>query len=146
VSARPGRQRGQALIETAVTLPILIALFIGFLAAGVAAQAYVDLNTAVDLAAASDVTAPASLDANPPNPVGLQFARDTFNATIAHDTLLVPNGPITCPGNYQAGGQITCSASATLEFHRTAFAIAFPDIPISASATAVRSPYRSVGP
>ena len=131
--------RGQALIETAVTLPVLLALFFGFLGAGVAAQGYVDLNTAVYLAAASNVTAPAEdpTDAN-------QFAQDTFDATLAHDSLLVKQS-FGCVGDYAAGGTITCQGSAKLEFSRTPLSIAIPFDPvISAQASAVRSLYRSL--
>src|SRR5438132_735247 len=52
-------RRGQALLETAITLPVLIILMLSFLLAMVVAQAYVDLDTATSLAAASAVSAPA---------------------------------------------------------------------------------------
>ncbi len=134
-----GARSGQALIETAVTLPILLALFFGFLGAGVGAQGYVDLNTAVYLAAASNVTAPANdqTDAD-------RFAVETFDATLSHDSLLRKLG-FACSGDYAAGGTITCQGSAVLEFSRTPLSIAIPfDPTISASASAVRSRYRSV--
>ena len=133
--------RGQALIEAAVTLPILIALLLGFLGAGVGAQGYVDLNTAVYLAAASNATAYAAdpTDAN-------QFAMDTYTHTLAHDSLLQDNG-FFCAGNYAADGNVTCQGSAVLRFSRTPLAIAIPfDPTITASATAHRSKYRSVHP
>jgi hypothetical protein len=135
------RHSGQALIETAVTLPILIALFLGFLGAGVGAQGYVDLNTAVYLAAASNVTAYANdpADAN-------QFAADTFDHTLAHDSLLQSQG-FSCAGDYAADGDVTCQGSAVLEFSRTPLSVAIPfDPTISAQATAHRSKYRSVHP
>ncbi len=141
-------QSGQALIETAVTLPVLIALFFGFLAAGVGAQGYVDMNTAVYLAAASNVTAYAD-----DQPHADQYATDTFNATVRHDTLVEPEtGPkaFGCfpgpgpNGGYQAGGSITCSGSAHLRFSKTLLGALIPvDPEITAQATAVRSPYRS---
>jgi hypothetical protein len=148
---RRSRQDGQALVETAVTLPVLIALFFGFLGAGVAAQGFVDLNTAVYLAAASNVTAPA---ANVANPSGLsgqalaqQYANDTFDHTLAHDTLL-RKVSFGCPGtlaDYAAGGTITCSGTAVLEFSKTPLSVAIPfDPTISAQASATRSAYRSV--
>ena len=136
-------RRGQALIETAVTLPVLIALFFGFLAAGVGAQGYVDLNTAVYLAAASNVTA----FANDPTDAR-QFASDTFDATLAHNALLRSQGPVDCtlpPDDYSAGGTITCRGSAVLEFSRTPLSIIIPvDPTITAQASAIRSRYRSV--
>jgi hypothetical protein len=135
------RARGQALIETAVTLPILIALFFGFLGAGVGAQGYVDLNTAVYLAAASNVTAPAGPTGQP---IADQYATDTFDHTLVHDTLLRKVN-FGCGGDYNAGGTITCQGSAVLEFSKTPLSVAIPfDPTISAQASATRSAYRSV--
>ena len=137
------RRSGQALIETAVTLPVLILLFFGFLAVGVFAQAYVDLNTAVYLAAASNATA----YANTQNGDADQFALDTFDATVRHDSLLQKKS-FACAGNYAAGGQIHCDGTATLLYSRTPMAIVvpIPDPDISATAFAVRSKYRSEKP
>jgi Flp pilus assembly protein TadG len=148
-----GRRRsegGQALVETAVTLPILLILFFGFLAAGVGAQGYIDLNTAVYLAAASNVTAyaddPAQADA---------YAEDTFRATIAHDSLLEPDPGVGVPGHpglacspdYGAGARVTCTGTAHLRFSRTALGALIPIDPrITAQATAIRSLYRSAPP
>jgi hypothetical protein len=138
------RQRGQALIETAITLPVMIVLFLGFLAVGVAVQGVVDMNTAVYLAAASAVTAPA----NRPE-IGQQYATDTFQYTVSHFGYLNPGG-ISCQGDYQPHpppqqpGRVTCTASATVQLART-FAVV-PDLPITATATATFPPYRSGGP
>jgi hypothetical protein len=140
--SRARHSSGQALVETAITLPVLIALFLGFLGAGVGAQGYVDLNTAVYLAAASNVTAPAG-----DQTLALQYANDTFDHTVAHDTLL-RRDRFGCPGSaqdYAAGGTITCKGTAKLEFSKTPLSIAIPfDPTISASASATRSAYRSV--
>jgi len=120
----------------------LIALFLGFLGAGVAAQGYVDLNTAVYVAAASNVTAPASDE-----PLAMQYANETFDHTLAHDTLLRKVGfdcPVP-PSDYAAGGTVTCSGSAVLEFSMTPLSIAIPfDPKISARASATRSAHRSL--
>jgi Flp pilus assembly protein TadG len=135
------RASGQALVETAVTMPVLIALFFGFLAAGVAAQGYVDLNTAVYLSAASNVTAFAGDQL-----IADQYAKDTFDRTVAHDSLLA-NRSSSCGGDYTAGGKITCQGSAVLQFSRTPLSIVIPfDPTITAQASAFRSPYRSVKP
>ena len=134
-----GWGRGQALVETAITLPVLIALFLGFLGAGVGAQGYVDLNTAVYLAAASNVTAPAG-----DQPLADQYATDTFNSTVIHDTLLRTVN-FGCAGDYAAGGVVTCTGTAVLEFSKTPLSVAIPfDPTISATASATRSAYRSV--
>jgi hypothetical protein len=133
------RSAGQALIETAVTLPVLLALFFGFLGAGVAAQGYVDLNTAVYLAAASNVTAFAD-----DRTTADQYATETFDKTVAHDSLLVKQS-FNCDGVYAAGGTINCQGGAVLRFSRTPLSIVIPfDPTITAHASAVRSLYRSV--
>ncbi|HZU17180.1 MAG TPA: hypothetical protein VFD01_11375 [Candidatus Dormibacteraeota bacterium] len=133
--------RGQALVETAVTLPIMIVLFLGFLAAGVAAQGYVDLETAVALAAAANATAYADDRADAD-----RFATSTFEATVGHDSLLRSQG-LACSGDYGAGGTVTCQGSAALEFSRTPLAVVVPvDPTLTAQASAVRSPYRSARP
>lgn len=137
----PPGVRGQALVETVVTLPIMIVLFLGFLGAGVAAQGYVDLNTAVVLAAAANATAYADdrVDAD-------RFATSTFQATVGHDSLLRSQG-LSCSGDYAAGGTVTCRGSAVLEFSRTPLAVVIPfDPTITAQASAMRSPYRSDRP
>lgn len=141
---RGSRSRGQALIETAVTLPVLLALFLGFLAAGVGAQGYVDLNTAVYLAAASNVTAFAG-----DQPLAMQYATETFDATVSHDSLLRKVGfdcPVP-PSDYAAGGRVVCTGTAVLEFSKTPLSVVVPvDPTITAQATATRSAYRSCPP
>jgi hypothetical protein len=134
-----GGVNGQALVETAITLPVLIALFLGFLGAGVGAQGYVDLNTAVYLAAASNVTAPAG-----DQPLADQYATDTYKSTVTHDTLLRTE-KFGCSGDYAAGGIVTCSGAAFLEFSKTPLSVVIPVDPrITATASATRSAYRSV--
>ena len=135
-----------------MTLPILLLLFFGFLAAGVGAQGYIDLNTAVYLAAASNVTAYTGDKAHAD-----QYALDTFQHTIVHDSLLepdpavgVPGQPgLTCDGDYAylTDGVIHCQGSAYLRFSRTALGALIPVDPhITAQATAQRSRYRSAPP
>jgi hypothetical protein len=142
---RAARQSGQALIETAVTLPILLVLFFGFLAAGVGAQGFVDMNTAVYLAAASNVTAYADDQTSAD-----QFATDTFTHTVAHDPLVEPEQgakAFGCNGNYGAGGTVTCHGAAYLRFSKTLLGWVVPfDPEITTQASAVRSPYRSQNP
>jgi Flp pilus assembly protein TadG len=143
---RIGRGNGQALIETAITLPVLLMLLLAFLAGGVGAQAYVDVTTAVYLASASNVTAFANDRADAD-----QFAQETFDRTIAHDSLVAPQGfgcgPAAANGGYGAGQSVTCQATATIEFSRTPLSVVIPFNPtFSASADGTRSPYRSERP
>jgi hypothetical protein len=129
---------GQALIESAVTIPILLILFLGFLAVGLAAQSFVDLNTAVNLAAASAVTAPADNAT-----IANGYARDTFDATIKHVPDLQSQG-ITCGGTYPAPAVVTCTGSATIQFSKSPLALVVPvDPTITATATGFGSRFRS---
>jgi len=136
--SRKSRAAGQALIESAVTIPILVLLFMGFLAVGLAAQSYVDINTAVNLAAASAVTAPAGNST-----VANGYATATFDATVKHVPALESRG-ITCGGVYDAPAVITCNGSAVLHFSKTPLGLVAPvDPTINASATAYGSRFRS---
>jgi hypothetical protein len=133
---------GQALIETAITIPVLLTLLLSFLLAMVVAQAYVDLDTATGLAAASAVSAPAGNDV-----LSSEFARKTYNGTLRRSGYLEP-GQLDGCGGYTAGGTVTCTGHATLFLSRTPMAILQPLDPnwhldIQASATGYSSPYRS---
>ena len=134
--------RGQALIETAITVPVLMVLLLGFLLATVVAQAYVDLDTATSLAAASAVTAPAGNE-----PLSRDFAVRTYDGTLRRSSYLEPRELAGC-GGYAAGGTVTCTGHATLFLSRTPMAILQPfnadwQLPIQATATGYSSQYRS---
>lgn len=134
---------GQALIETAVTIPLMILMFIGFLALGVLIQGLIDLNTAVYLSAASAVTSPAVTQPPYTSAVGLQYAKDTFNGTLRHMSNLSSTG-VSCTGSWNPPAKVTCQASAQLLLRNTPFGVIMPvDPTISASASAQGSPYRS---
>jgi Flp pilus assembly protein TadG len=142
MSRRGHSSRGQALIETAITLPVLFVLLLSFLLVMVVAQAYVDLDTATSLAAASAVTAPASNDAS-----SHEFAIKTYDGTLKRSNFLEP-GQLDGCGGYAAGGTVTCTGHATLFLSRTPMAILQPlnadwQVPIQATATGYSSPYRS---
>ena len=127
--------RGQALIETAITIPVLFVLLLGFLLVMVVSQALVDLDTATSLAAAAAVTAPANDAAD-----SHQFAVETYQGTLVRSGYLEP-GTLGGCGAYSAGGSVTCTGSATLFLSRTPMAILQPlnpnwTIVIQATATA----------
>jgi hypothetical protein len=133
---------GQALIETAITIPVLLILLLSFLLVMVVAQAYVELDTATGLAAASAVSAPAGNDA-----LSRDFATRTYQGTLLRTGYLRP-GQLDGCGGYSAGGNVTCTGHATLLLSNTPMAILEPFNPdfsldISASATGYSSPYRS---
>ncbi len=134
---------GQALIETAVTVPLLILMFVGFLALGVVVQALIDLNTAVYLSAASAVTAPAVTQPPFASSLGIQYAKDTYDGTLSHMSSLSSSG-VNCTGSWNPPAKVTCQASAQLRLHNTPLGVIMPvDPTISASASAQGSPYRS---
>jgi Flp pilus assembly protein TadG len=133
---------GQALIETAITIPVLLVLMLGFLMVMVVAQAYVDLDTATSLAAAAAVSAPAGNDA-----LSHDYASRTYNGTLRRSGYLEPGSLQDC-GGYTAGGTVSCTGTATLFLSRTPMAILQPfnsdfRVDIQARATGYSSPYRS---
>jgi hypothetical protein len=134
--------RGQALIETAITLPVMLVLMLSFLLVMVVAQAYVDLDTATSLAAASAVTAPAGNET-----LSREFALKTYDGTLRRSSYLVPGSLEGC-GRYTAGETVDCTGHATLFLSRTPMAILQPfnadwQISIQADATGYSSRYRS---
>ena len=133
-------QSGQALIEAALTLPVLFLLLLGFYEVALAVQSDVDLGTSVALASASAATAPAG---NAPR--GQEYASQTFTHTIAHFPLLQRTS-IVCSGSFMAGSPVTCTGQATLQLGATPFAAISPSIPLTRQSTAYLSPYRSQGP
>ena len=136
-------RRGQALIETAITVPVLMVLLLGFLLVMIVAQAYVDLDTATSLAAASAVTAPVD---NPGQ--SHDFALRTYNGTLRRSSYLDPGGLEGCGAYLRAGDTVQCTGHATILISRTPMAILQPlnanwQVPITATATGYSSPYRS---
>jgi Flp pilus assembly protein TadG len=134
-------QRGQALIETAITLPILFTLLLGFLAVLIRIEAQLELDTATSLAAASCVSARAG------SPDCGTWARDTFKGTLQRYSYIEVTGStdgLDCPATYTAGQQVRCTGTASLRYDLTPMAYAVPfKVDISSVATATSSPYRS---
>lgn len=138
--ARPARQRGQALIETAFTIPVLFILLLGFYEVSLAVQSNLDLRTAVGLAAAAAASAPAGDRSD-----ATQYAQATFQGTVRHFGLL--QGPkLVCAGPHQAGGTITCTGRAELGLGGTPFAEISPSVSLTATARAHISAYRAQAP
>lgn len=134
------RQRGQALIEAALTFPLLFTLLLGFYEVSLVVQSSLDLQTAVGLAAAAAATAPADdpADAN-------RYAQDTFRSTVRHFALL-QDASLGCAGPYAAGDTLTCSGRATLALSGTPFAEISPSLGLSATEHAHISAYRAQAP
>jgi hypothetical protein len=132
-------QGGQALVEAALTIPILLVLLLGFYTAGLAVQGFVDLGTAVSLAAASAASAPADDPAT-----ATAYASQTFDHTVQHFPLLrAPS--LSCPGDFRPGAAVTCTGSALLSLSDTPLGLVSGDIRITRTAVAQSSPYRARG-
>jgi hypothetical protein len=130
-------QSGQALLETAITIPLMLVVLLGFLAVLVRVEAQVELDTATSLAAAAAVTAPAGSSSS------FTYADRTWTGTLRQYSYLQA-GTLSGCGAYRAGDPVTCHGSATLDYRRTPMGLVVPfPIRIDSFATAHSSVYRS---
>ena len=136
-SSRPWRQQGQALLETAITLPLLLLLLLGFLAVLVRVEAQIELDTATSLAAAAAVSAPVG------SSLSSDYATRTWVGTLRQSSYLKPTRLDGC-GTYQLDQPVTCRGLATLDYRQTPMALVVPiSLAIDSTATARGSRYRS---
>jgi Flp pilus assembly protein TadG len=137
------RERGQALVETAITLPAIFLLLFGFLAVLIRIEAQVELDTATSLALASCVSAREN------SPDCYNWAEATYDSTMhQYSYIQVKPGSLHCPGNgthaYTWGESVTCSAEATLLYRNTPMAyLVLTDVTITSTATTTAPSYRS---
>jgi Flp pilus assembly protein TadG len=138
-SLRRGGSGGQALVETAIVIPVMLLLMLGFLAVLIRIEAQVELETATSLAAAAAVAAPADSGASRTN------AEATWRGTLHQYSYLQPGDLSAGCGAYSAGTDVVCTGTARLDYGRTPMGIVLPwgVFEIRASATAHGSPYRS---
>ena len=136
-STRPWRQQGQALLETAITLPLMLLLLLGFLAVLVRVEAQIELDTATSLAAAAAVSAPVG------SSLSSDYATRTWVGTLRQSSYLKPTRLEGC-GTYQPDQPVTCRGLATLDYRQTPMALVVPiSLAIDSTATARGSRYRS---
>ncbi len=137
---RRSRQRGQAAVETAISIPIMFAMVLGFYAVEIVFDAHVELESAVTLATVSAAAAPMARPPMQIDSLAQQFARESFDETKTKPQFkLIQNAKITCIGlKFQPGGSITCTGTADVGFLKP-----LVDIHPDATTTAYVSPYRS---
>jgi hypothetical protein len=136
-SIRPDRQSGQALLETAITIPLMLGLLLGFLAVLVRVEAQLELDAATSLAAAAAVSAPAG------SPLSADYARLTWNGTLHQYPYLHAEGLEGCAA-FQPGEAVTCRGAALLDYRDTPMGLIVPfPIQVRSVATARSSAYRS---
>jgi len=137
MSTTARRQGGQALLETAITVPLMLLLLLGFLAVLVRIEAQLELDAATSLAAAAAANAPAG------SPLSAEYARQTWAGTLRQYRYLRPGALEGC-GAYLPGQVVTCAGSATLDYRETPMGLVVPlPMQIRSEATARSSLYRS---
>jgi uncharacterized membrane protein len=130
-------QSGQALLESAITIPLMLLLLLGFLAVLVRVEAQLELDAATSLAAAAAVTAPAG------STLSSQYAQQTWTGTLRQYRYLQPGTLEGCAA-YQPGQAVTCRGTATLDYRQTPMGLIVPvPLSLSSAATARSSDYRS---
>jgi uncharacterized membrane protein len=131
------RQSGQALLESAITIPLMLLLLLGFLAVLVRVEAQLELDAATSLAAAAAITAPAG------SSLSAEYARQTWTGTLRQYRYLRPGALDGCAA-YQPGQAVTCRGTATLDYGATPMGLIVPvPLAIRSVATARSSAYRS---
>jgi hypothetical protein len=130
-------QHGQALLETAITIPVMLVLLLGFLAVLVRVEAQVELEAATSLAAAAAVSAPAGSE------LSAEYARRTWAGTLHQYRYLRTRRLDGCDA-YQPDQTVTCRGMATLDYRETPMGLVFPfPVEVQAVATSQSSKYRS---
>ena len=134
---RRDRRRGQALLESAISIPLMLLLLLGFLAVLVRVEAQLELDAATSLAAAAAVTAPAG------SPLSAEYARTTWTGTLRQYSYLRPGTLEGCEA-YQPRQPVTCRGAAVLDYRETPMGLIVPfPIHLQSAATARSSAYRS---
>lgn len=130
-------QSGQALLESAITIPLMLVLLLGFLALLVRVEAQLELDAATSLAAAAAITAPAG------SALSAEYARQTWGGTL-HQYSYLHAGSLEGCGAYQPGQPVTCRGTAVLDYGQTPMGLIVPvPIALQSAATARSSAYRS---
>ena len=160
---RAGRasERAQAVLETALVLPILLFLTCGFVGLMLQVQARQELDTATALAAQAAFQAPGPASA-PTNSLALDYSATTFSGTMEFysrylrwQTTTSRGAHVDCRGPYYGTTSaavdappqpqsIECSATVTLLLSRTpiGWTQLFGDPVLHSTAYALPPPFR----
>jgi Flp pilus assembly protein TadG len=128
------RERGQAVVEMAMVVPIMLVIIFGFLGLLLWEETAHDLRAATALAS---TTAATFRDDSGP---ALAAEGETFYGTM-RQYAYVEVGSFTCS---HTATRVTCTAAAVLRFDRTPLAVAWPTNPrMNASAVSYSSEFRT---
>ena len=142
------KSRGQALIETAITLPLLLLMAFVVLTVMAYATAKVKLNAATSLAAAAAAQAP--IDPNPgANNTSRRWAEQSFDGTLSGYAFLRVDGldsadPFTCRRTNTAQTVIRCKGRASLELGGTPLGVLLSEVNMEATSEATAPTFRSL--
>lgn len=125
---------GQAVIEMAMVVPLMLAIVFGFIGLLLWVETAHDLRAATALASATAATFSDDI------PAAATAESDTFFGTMRQYGYVEVRG-FACE---HSGTRVTCGASAVLRFDRTPLAIAWPANPsMTATAVSYASPFRT---
>jgi Flp pilus assembly protein TadG len=128
------RERGQAVVEMAMVVPIMLVIIFGFLGLLLWEETAHDLRAATALASTTAATFRDDSGA------AVSAEGETFYGTMRQYSY-VEVGSFTCS---HAGTRVTCTASAVLRFDRTPLAVAWPTNPrMNATAVSYSSEFRT---
>ena len=146
-------QRGQAAIEMALVLPIMIVIVVGFVGMMLELRAENEFQTAVDLAAQAALVPPRGDPVDSQADYLYAFSH-TLDPNGGESGYLVVTGPVDCQGAYLQGyvptggaDVVTCTAQADLDFAHTPVSLLwFWTIHLSVTAEAYPPAYRQCLP
>jgi hypothetical protein len=155
MTARWWRRRGEAaqsLVETALVVPFLIVLVLGFAGAILLLDATSELRAATGLATSSAFSVPVGATQQ-----AIHNINDSFQRSV-HGAFIVPGSlQITCPSNegnqylydpaYAPGTVVSCHGTATVSFSNSLIGLVWRwDVHLQQDAQIAVPPFRQCAP